>query len=191
MADYVDVFDTLFLPKLGIRAPTFRAVIREAVTRGVKSIVETGCTRKADNWEGDGQSTIIWGHYVRYCHGAFQSIDLDETACELARELVPGVVVTQGDSAVALTKSASEIDLLYLDSYDVDMSSPHAAALHCMMEFASARPRLKSGSIVFVDDSPMNPDFTVAGKGTYLAQYFKQLGMIPFTFAYQAAWIMP
>lgn len=191
MADYVDVFDTLFLPKLGIRAPTFRAVIREAVTRGVKSVVETGCVRKADNWEGDGQSTLLWSHYIRYSHGSFQSIDIDEAAVELARELVPGAVVTQGDSLTTLARSDSEIDLLYLDSYDVDMNNPHPAALHCLMEFCSARKRLKSGSIVFIDDSPMNPDFTVGGKGMYLAQYFKQLGVVPFTFAYQVAYIMP
>lgn len=191
MADYVDVFDLMFLPKLGIRAPTFRAVVREMVSRGVKSIVETGCIRKADNWEGDGQSTMIWSHYINYSKGSFQTIDLDEAACELTRELIPSAAVAQGDSVQVLTRSDSVIDLLYLDSYDVDMANPHPAALHCLMEFCSARPRLRSGSIVFIDDSPMGPDFIVGGKGKYLSEYFKQRNILPFTFGYQVAYVMP
>jgi len=44
---------------------------------------------------------------------------------------------------------------------------------------------------VFVDDSPMNSTMEVGGKGLYVAQYFRQLGIMPFTFGYQAAWIVP
>lgn len=191
MVDYVDRFDAAFMPKLGIRAPTFRAVLREMLARDHKSIVETGCIRKADNWEGDGQSSIVWADYIKWNHGSYQTMDIDAEACALTRELVPSAAVACGNSLVELTRRDTVIDLLYLDSYDVDMANPHPAALHCLMELTSARPRLRSGSIVFIDDSPMEQGFVVGGKGKYVAEYFKEIGVAPFTFAYQIAWVMP
>lgn len=192
MTDFVDKFDSAYLPKLGIRAPTFRAVIREAVSRGVNSIVETGCIRKEDNWTGDGQSTIIWADYMKSQLGLFTTIDIDQDAIELARKLFPTEVISiVADSVMELAKPGPVIDLLYLDSFDVDMSNAGPAAMHCMFEFCAARPRLRSGSIVFIDDSPMDQNFEINGKGRYVAQYFKQLGVRPFAFAYQIAYIMP
>lgn len=195
MGDFVDIFDREYLSKLGIRAHTFRAVVREAVSRDVKNIVETGCTRKKDNWEGDGQSTIIWSKFTGYHQGSFATIDIDAEAIDMARELTGGQAswYVCGDSVKELRTnfSNSPIDLLYLDSFDVDMTNAAPAAMHCLFEFCSAKPRLKSGSIVFIDDSPMGPNFEVGGKGAFVANYFKQLGVPPFTMGYQIAWIMP
>lgn len=188
--DFTTRFDIAYGPKLAGRAATFRAVIREAIHQKARTIVETGCTRKECNWEGDGQSTIILSEFARWVNGTFHTVDLDQEATELAHKLCPGANVTCGDSVEFLNKHKQEIDLLYLDSFDLDLSNPHPAAMHCMFEFCAARPKLHSGSIVFIDDSPMT-DMVVSGKGTYVAQYLKQLGVSPFTFGYQAAWIMP
>lgn len=191
MNDYVDRFDVAYMPKLGMRAPTFRAVIREAVSRRVKSIVETGCIRKEDNWAGDGQSTIIWSDYIKWQTGSFVTIDIDPDAIELVRKVCPEAASIVADSVAELSKPGPIIDLLYLDSFDVDMSNSGPAAKHCMFEFCAARPRLRSGSIVFIDDSPMDQNFEINGKGRYVHEYFRQIGVAPFTFAYQTAWIMP
>ncbi len=190
MTDYVDRFDIEYLPKLGMRAPTFRAVIREAVARKVKSIVETGCIRKEDNWEGDGQSTVIWTDYIKWQSGNFATIDIDQDAIELVRRVCPEAAAIVGDSVTALDKGKPLIDLLYLDSFDVDMANAGPAAMHCLFEFCAARPRLHSGSIVFIDDSPMGPD-GIGGKGAFVYKYFQHLGIQPFTWGYQIAWIMP
>lgn len=184
-------FDVEAMPKLGIRAPTMRAVIREALHLGAKSIFETGCVRQKGNWAGDGQSTIIWKTYNTLIGGSFVTCDISEDHCRMAEEIAPGITWYAMDSVKALRKDKGQIDLLYLDSFDVDMANPHPAALHALMELTSAMPRLHAGSIVFVDDSPMTPDFQVQGKGMYIAEYFDKLGVKPFTFAYQTAWIMP
>lgn len=193
MVDFLSVFDKLYISKLGIRAPTFRAVVREAVTLGVKSIVETGCTRLDGNWEGDGQSSVVWAAFAEYHGGSFTSIDIDQDALDLTMKLTNNVGrYFCGDSAVELQQpwKSNTIDLLYLDSFDLDMNNPHPAALHCLFELLSARPRLKSQSIVFVDDSPFN-NGTILGKGMYVAEYFNKLGVTPFAVGYQAAWIIP
>lgn len=196
MADFMEFFDKEFLPKLGIRAPTFRAVMREAVSRDVQVIVETGTARQKDNWAGDGQSTIIWNMYAKWNKSrVVTSIDIDEKALQTAQEnscAKEYMNYILGDSVKVLTHQDQMIDLLYLDSFDVDMNNAGPAAMHCLFEFCSAKPLLKSGSIVFIDDSPIaGAEFKVGGKGAFVADYFRQLGVHPFTVGYQIAWIMP
>lgn len=187
-----ETFDNEWGPKLGLRMPTFRAVLREAQFRNVKVVVETGCVRQDQNWDGDGQSTVMLAEFALERNGgSFTTVDISREATDLARQLVPHATVHCGDSVKYLSKIGRQIDLLYLDSYDVDMGAPHPAALHCMMELTAAMPMLHSGSIVFVDDSPMNSAMEVGGKGLYVAQYFRQLGIMPFTFGYQSAWVLP
>jgi hypothetical protein len=192
--DFVSKFDLEFAPKLGVRAHTFRAVLREAITLDAKNIVETGCMRKAGNWQGDGQSTLIWAAFNHWKgSGYFNSVDLNQEAVDLAREAIKdysGCQVFSGDSVKFLYDHKLMIDILYLDSYDVDMANPEPAAQHCLFELLAAMPRLHKNSIVFIDDSPVtNGD--LGGKGLHVARFMKHLGILPFTFDYQVAWLMP
>lgn len=191
MTDFMKFFDVEMLPKLAGRAPTFRAVLREALYQKVQSIVETGCTRKEDNWDGDGQSTLIWDAYKRFNGGNLKAIDNSEEATALARQLCPSASILCADSVNALSKHIGAIDLLYLDSFDLDTKHEHPAALHCLMELTAAMPHLHPGSIVFVDDSPMADGWVVTGKGRFVAKYMEHLGISPFTWGYQIAWLMP
>lgn len=190
-ADFVDIYDARYNPKLGARASSFRAVLREAVHQGVHTILETGCVRQDDNWAGDGQSSIIWEAYAKFVGGSFTTIDIDLDAIERARVIVPSATCICGDSVAEIRKKSDPIDLLYLDSYDLDMENMHPAALHCMFEFTAALPRLHPKSIVFVDDSPIHNSGMILGKGLYVAEYFKKLDVLPFVTGYQVAWLMP
>lgn len=190
---FIDKFDSEFGPKLGIRMTTFRAVMREAEYRNVKYIFETGCIRVKDNWAGDGQSTFIFNEYVKCAHKEriLTTVDIDQAATDLVRSLMPGVRTLTEDSVAAIAiQGCRPIDLLYLDSFDLDASNSHPAALHCLMEFTAAQKLLHPGSIVFVDDSPFN-GHTIHGKGHYVGEYFKKIGVQPFALGYQAAWLMP
>lgn len=189
--DFIETFDHNFAPKLAGRASTFRSVVREALTVGATRFVETGCTRKENNWDGDGQSTLIWDALAAHKGGAFSTVDISKEATDLARKLCPNANVSTGDSVKFLQKYTGMIDVLYLDSYDLDASKPHDAALHAMFELTAAMRNLHKNSIVFVDDSPMHVGSHIGGKGLYVAQYFKQMGIYPFTTGYQAAWLMP
>ncbi len=191
MTDFMIFFDTEYLPKLEGRAGTFRAVMREACTEGVANIVETGSIRVENNWGGDGQSTIIFDAYMRWAtRGKFDTVDIDDQCMNLTKNLQSTTFYCM-DSVRYLLKRKDPIDLLYLDSFDVNMNDPHNAAMHCMFEFCAAQPNLHSGSIIFIDDSPMNEEYSVGGKGKYVSQYFTHLGVPPFVFGYQTAWKMP
>lgn len=190
MPDFLDHFDGTYAPLLKVRASTFRAVLREAQHRRVLTVVETGSIRTENNWEGDGQSTTVLNHFMKFCGGTFTTIDLSVDASELTRKIEPDACVICGDGVVELAKFKGCIDLLYLDSFDLDQSNEHPAALHCMMEFTAALPKLHPGSIVCIDDSPISSDWSVTGKGKYVAQYMNHLGIRPFTFGYQVAWVL-
>lgn len=192
MSDFSDYFDQEYLPKLGKRGSTFRAVLREAEHQQAQSIVETGSIRLKDNWLGDGQSTVIWNRYALFEFATFETVDASEEAQKLVQEMQLGNTnAFCMDSVKFLSGTTARIDLLYLDSYDLDMDNMHPAAMHCMFEFTAAMPRLGKGSIVFIDDSPITDTGFVVGKGLYVAQYFKHLGILPFATGYQAAWLIP
>lgn len=192
--DFITKFDAAYGPKIGLRALTFRAVLAEAARHNHKSIVETGCSRDLENWAGDGQSTVIWNDYSVFHVGRFFTVDIDQNATDIANGICAKnqlAKVTCADSITTLAKLTDPIDILYLDSFDLDQTNPHDAAMHCFMEFTACRHLLHKNSIVFVDDSPMNPSFEVHGKGMYVAQYMAKFGVRPFAYGYQVAWLMP
>lgn len=191
-SDFIEYFDKDIMHRLGARGPTMRAVIREALHKEVQTIFETGCMREVDNWLGDGQSTQIWSAYKRFVSGSdFTTCNIDEDACRTAESACKGLRWYCMDSIKALRKDSHLIDLLYLDSIDVNMAAPHEAALYTFMEFCAAIPRLHAGSIVFIDDSPIDQSMEIGGKGKYVASYFQKMNVMPFTFGYQVAWIVP
>jgi hypothetical protein len=69
-------------PKLIHRSETFAQMFKhlDAFDRPV-GIVETGCTRQAGTWQGDGNSTVLFDKYAQ-THPGFRvlSVDLDENA---------------------------------------------------------------------------------------------------------------
>lgn len=127
-------------------------------------IVETGCLRQEGNWAGDGQSTLVWDAFVNYAGGKVYSVDLDVRAAALANALTSDrTTVEANDSVAFLLRMASfgnPVDLLYLDSFDIDWANPEPSMQHHERELDAAWPMLRPGTIVAVDDN--RPD---AGKG--------------------------
>lgn len=207
---FISIYDAEYADKLGLRGETFRKAfeILEAMDKGRYSIVETGCARK-DDWSQDGQSTLLFDRFVNHWDGAVRTVDIEQKACAYLRERVSAKVsVTCGDS-VAYLRSLQQgepldIDLLYLDSYDLDWRNPHPAALHHLHELCAVMPLLASGTLVMVDDTARSQafitlkgremivhDFGVAGKGGYVAEFFAKIGCAPVIEGYQHGWIMP
>lgn len=208
---FLTVYDAEYAGKLGVRAETFRRVfeILEAMDKTRYAVVETGCARIEGNWEGDGQSTLLFDRFVNHWGGVVQTVDIDQEACTRLRGRVSDkVVVNCSDSVTYLGKHSHDgnldIDLLYLDSFDLDWRNPHPAALHHLQELCAAMPLLASGTLVVVDDSPRQwaiagqqnearllHDFGVSGKGVYVAEFFSKIGCAPVIEGYQHGWIMP
>jgi hypothetical protein len=85
-------------------------------------------------------------------------VDIDEEPAKKLGNLGPRVQLIVEDSVTFIKKfslqEGEEINLLYLDSYDIDWADPFPAAQHGFQEFQESKRLLSDGSVVVVDDTP-------------------------------------
>lgn len=209
-------FDSVAAPSLGLREPSFRKIFRYLDAQDAKRplrIVETGCLREVGNWAGDGQSTLLFSEYLRWrpSGGQGYSIDIDMAATSVCKSVVHGQFeVITGDSVLTLANLCREfsalnqtIDLLYLDSYDVDWENTTPSASHHLKEMVAIYQCLTPASLVVVDDSPATAYLSVlddghvnllnqpkiSGKGKFVAEFAGSVGARPLFSHYQAGWV--
>src|SRR5882672_5531867 len=201
MSNFWTWFDAEARPKLEVRALTFAKMFEylDKLDRPV-TIVETGCTRSSgnynvgDNWGGDGCSTIIFDKYVSECGGTLNSVDINPEYTALCRGLVNGhTTITTQDSVEFLKGFKQTPDLLYLDSFDLNPHKPLASEIHHIKELEAILPFIAPGTLVAVDDSPVNitesGEVKVGGKGTLVARYALEVGADIKFGVYQVGWI--
>ena len=203
-------FDEAAAPHLMHRAEGFRQIFAylDRFDRPI-GIIETGCMRKDYDW-GDGKSTLLFTRYAAWHPGSVvYSVDLDPTAVEFCRTTVGEVRLHCGDSVLFLKSLADQppadlaaIDLLYLDSYDVDFDNPLPSAIHHLKELAAIAPLLSAETLVVVDDSPLSvfaipgrsgelrliSQPRVSGKAKLVAEYAMQVGAQRVISDYQMGW---
>lgn len=183
------------LPLLGERAAAF-AALWDALTALQRPVVvvETGATREPDNWDGDGQSTRVWDSLTAAVGGEVWTCDIDPEACRVTRSLVSDRVrVHEGDSleflpsiSTYVIKQFGQVDLLYLDSYDIDWDDPLPSMRHHRAELDAAWPMLGPGSIVAVDDN-----LETTGKGMAVGLELLRRRWQPMVHTYVRAWRHP
>jgi len=210
-------FNQQAAPRLAMREISFRRIFDylDTFDRPV-CIVETGCARLPGNWEGDGQSTVLFDEYIK-CKlpgSIVHTVDLDPKATDFCKSVVSDkVIVHTGDSVrvlreigAQLTESSRTIDLLYLDSYDVDWDNPIPSAVHHLKELVSIIPWVRPETLVVVDDCALichavfdaqdklhllathTPPPLIGGKGLYVAQYATQVSAKIAFSHYQVGW---
>jgi len=187
-------------PNLLNREHTFTKLFEylDTLNRPV-TIVETGCVRVEGNYAGDGQSTLLFDHYVRDQGGKVYSVDINPEHTSVARRLVsPFTDVHTGDSVEHLKRLANDgitPDLVYLDSLDFMASDPFGTALHCANEFFAIRPVLRPDTLVVCDDTPATfvkgviPHVEYFGKGTFVAEHAKAVGADCLFNSWQTGWV--
>ena len=147
-----------FRPRLDKRAQRFDALFRSLQALGLSLlIVETGALRLPGNWEGDGQSTFMFDALVRESSGVLISIDIANESVDRARKACSSAAqLITNDSVLALhavTQVVSkQIDLLHLNSFDLDPKDPLPSAIHHALELTAVRPLLGPGTVICVDD---------------------------------------
>lgn len=156
---------------------------------GGREIVETGCVRQDDDFEGAGGSTYIFGRVAKDAgetleglhhglHAHFTTIDNDPAHLETARRICEGLPVNYllGDSAETLRGLQNNIDLLYLDSLDCD-ATPGAANVepqeHNRREMLVGITKLSPRGVLVLDDN----DFENGGKTRLSNEYLRSAGL--------------
>jgi predicted O-methyltransferase YrrM len=159
------------------RYETFHELLRLMNERNCKVVVEAGTARCGDtNFAGDGGSTIIFGHWADDHGVPFYSVDNCERHIEIARAVVEPYYCTTrfilSDSVVFLASFDSEIDCLYLDSFDYHEDDPLPPQLHCLKEIQAAYDKLTDRAIVAIDDC----NVPGGGKGKLAIQWLLDRG---------------
>lgn len=159
-SSWSEYFD-LVKPRLRARAEGFEKIfnhLRHYTDAHELLIVETGSYREENNYEGDGCSSLLFDTFVDYHCGNFFSVDIDPVACNLTKEATKHCQVYCEDSVEFLSNFKDEIDLLYLDSFNIeDWSNDWPAASHHLKELFAAHYCLSPGALVVVDDNIEHP----------------------------------
>jgi hypothetical protein len=196
--NFLQHFDKIYKQKLVSRGESFQRLFETVLSRISENIiiVETGIVRDFDNWEGDGNSTVIFDDLVNQIGGMTVTIDIDFQACfDATLHLSEKSRIIWGDSISVLASIdlviPKPIDILYLDSLDIKGNNEIQASLHNLNEFQSANAHLSQNCILFIDDTfgihynatledidriDKFPDI-VQGKGRYLLEFFNKIGV--------------
>jgi predicted O-methyltransferase YrrM len=132
----------------------------------------------------------LFTEFVEHHGGTVRSVDIDPAAVASARGAITSdqFESTCMDSVLYLATQLDldQIDLFYLDSYDVKWNDDHASAEHHLTEFQTIESYLKPGALVVIDDNSRFKDSgTRTGKGHYIADYLAAKGIDPVYDAYQ------
>lgn len=158
---------------LGQREEAF-AFLRENLP-AAPLIVETGSLRSPGNIAGDGNATMLFDELTATA-GRVISIDVNaDCGANIEYHCGSQVEFMQGDSLDVLRQLAgklSNVDLLYLDSLDVDFEHDELAARHALKECQYAMHMLGKRALIAVDDN----DFGGRGKGRLVGQFAEVKG---------------
>lgn len=210
------------LNKVGKRQESMLMLVDHIMKKDNPVILETGTMRSADNYEGDGMSTLLWHNVLRTMgRGNFSTIDSDFEATKFAYETCwnrPAEVYESNDrtskylsgqqapshfycsdSVTWLVKfgqnwyDKTPIDVLYLDSWDMEFPDPTPSFMHIFQEYMLARQFLAPDALICVDDNievvrDGNPDKVFISKGEYIRQFMEKIGNKPLYTGYQIIW---
>lgn len=187
-----DIFNKEYYPKLGKRKNTFEKVFEylESLNKQNPTILETGTARIENNWGGDGMSTLMFDRYINEKSGNFTSIDINQNNVNFAKSKVSSKSnLICSDSIIKLYEISRDetypmIDVLYLDSYDVDFNNPTPSCFHHMKELLAIFPKIQKGTLIVVDDN-----LNGKGKGQMIKDYMKNIGINPYFDEYQIGFI--
>lgn len=145
-------------------------------------IIETGSSAWGAN------SSLLFDSYVENYGGVFETVDIRINPSLFLKRKCCAKTFLHCDDSVSFLKKWSaknkdtKIDLLYLDSWDMDWHDPAPSALHGLAEFLAISDNLKNGSLLLIDDTPKNALWLNKINPTYAEvaeKYFQKNGFFP------------
>jgi hypothetical protein len=142
-------------------------------------ILETGSSA----WGTD--SSRLFDAYVTSFGGEFHTVDIRvEPMLELIRSLSHQSRLACDESVRFLRRwvernPGRRADLVYLDSWDLDVRDPVAAASHGLAEFFAIAPVLQEGSLLLIDDTPADADWLPVEWREAAREFQARFGLVP------------
>lgn len=190
---FLKEFNEKYAKLLNARTESFRilfTLMEEKAAKGqALKIIETGCLRLAGNWSGDGQSSYLFDRFIHnYSNCKLDIYDISPASIEAARKAVnhKNTTLHTQDSVEGLWKYTDPVDVLYLDSFDVDFNNTHPSAFHHVKELCAIMKNITPGALIMVDDNINNK-----GKGQYIYEFMKNIGAEILYDGYQVLFRLP
>lgn len=177
--------------ELGKRGEGFYKIFETLIQQNQSyyTIVETGTLRSKGSW-GDGQSSILFESFLKAFGGCLYSVDISSAACSVAEENLDENIakVTCSDSVEFLKnyENKEDVNLFYLDSWDVDWKKDEESAAHHLKEFLEIEKYIRPGTLLVIDDN----NFIIknnkrTGKGRKIVEYLSSKNIFPIYDNYQ------
>lgn len=144
-------------------------------------IVETGSSAWGTN------STMLFDSYCNSFGGSCDTVDIRlEPMLKLKESISSNTHMYCDDSVSFIKKLAADgrmrdVDLLYLDSWDVNWADPIPSAMHGLNEYLEALSALEPGALILIDDTPKDLENMALAHPTFSADF--QLFVDRFGFA--------
>ena len=141
-------------------------------------IIETGSSA----W--GTKSSLLFDHYVKEFGGHFSTCDIRfEPTAQLRSVVSDRTTLHKSDSVSFLEKYSEkydkQVDLVYLDSFDLDVKKPWDSAIHGLREFIALEKLLSNGSIVLIDDTPISIDYYPSHQQDGAREFYNKSGLFP------------
>jgi predicted O-methyltransferase YrrM len=150
-----------------------------SLSRKPAVIVETGTSASGTD------SSRLFDAYVKNFGGNFYTVDIDSYPSKRLKfaksktthfYVMDSVKFLLNFSEITTEKS---VDLIYLDSWDVDWSNPVESAEHGEKELIAIRPLLQTGTIVVIDDTPADMNWIPVSDRGVAREFEKEFGVLP------------
>jgi hypothetical protein len=153
-------------------------------------ILETGVMRPDHGdmaFGDDGCSTFLFDQFINIHGGTFTSVDINETNCNHARSKISNKsTVVCSDSVTFLWDYKQPIDMVYLDSFDLDTKNPQPSQIHHLKELCSIMKNLQPHTLIVIDDHMVKDNM---GKGYLIKEFMQQINKFPLFENYQLGFI--
>ena len=122
------------------------------------NIFETGSSAWGTN------SSLLFNNYVNKFGGRFVTVDLRKEPSKFLEPYFKENSEAYTDDSVNFIKTFDkkffqELDIIYLDSFDLDLSNPTPSMKHGLEEFLLLDKLIKKNTLVAIDDTPKDIKF--------------------------------
>lgn len=130
-------------------------ILLESFSGSSINILETGSAAHGT------KSSMLFAYYVKIFGGRFDTVDTNPKIKLYYNFLESSNIKFHTEDSLKFInnledKYINELDLIYLDSFDLDINNPEQSQEHGLNEFLSLNMKLKKGSIIAIDDTPIS-----------------------------------
>lgn len=137
-------------------------------------ILETGSSAHGIN------SSHLFINYIKKFGGNFYTVDINPNVKEVLSKFESHSINIFTSDSVRFLKLLDKdivrnLDIVYLDSFDLDLMNPEPSENHGLNEFINIYKDLKVGCLVAIDDTPSDYSYFLPIKSEVKEEYKKQI----------------